>query len=64
MHGRLQPSHRRVWAAGLMKHRILHQVQDVYRVVYMSYSLHSVKGGYTGDYDGDYYRACKGIVGV
>ena len=26
----------------------------------MSYSLHSLKGGYIGDYIGDYYKGFKG----
>ena len=31
----------------------------------MSYSLNSLKGGYTGDYIGDYYRGLsQGIRGV
>ena len=28
--------------------------------VHMSYSLNSLKGGYIGDYIGDYYRVIKG----
>ena len=32
------------------------QLVKVYAVHHMSYSLNSLKGGYIGDYTGDYYR--------